>query len=179
MLLVLPFAYPKTTAIPAYLIGMILIGGALVIVGALDDVYQYKAKIQAVLLLTAGVLVQLFGDKSARVQIATLAHPLSNPHAFFTLAPATAVIGTAVYIFVVTKTMDTIDGIDGLAAGMAAISATHSLCHRNLWRSAEGCDRLSRHRWLGDRVSQTQLQSSQNLHGPPGEPTFLDLCSPA
>jgi UDP-GlcNAc:undecaprenyl-phosphate GlcNAc-1-phosphate transferase len=36
--------------------------------------------------------------------------------------PAWAAFGiTAIYIFVVTKTMDTIDGIDGLASGIAAI----------------------------------------------------------
>jgi UDP-GlcNAc:undecaprenyl-phosphate GlcNAc-1-phosphate transferase len=34
-----------------------------------------------------------------------------------------AVLITAIYIFIVTKTMDTIDGVDGLAAGIATISA--------------------------------------------------------
>ncbi len=123
ILIVLPFAYPHTMPIPLYLIGMIVVGGALVVVGALDDIYQYKAKVQACLLLGAGMLVQLFGNKEARVQIATLTLPLTNAHNYYLLLPATAVILTAIYIFVITKTMDTIDGIDGLAAGMAAISA--------------------------------------------------------
>jgi UDP-GlcNAc:undecaprenyl-phosphate GlcNAc-1-phosphate transferase len=126
LLVVLPFAYPRTTAFPAYLIGMILVGGALVVVGALDDIYQYKAKLQAALLLTAGVIVQVFGDFSGRVQISTITEPLSA-HTFYVLLPITAVAGTAVYILIVTKTMDTIDGLDGLAAGMAAISAA-TLC---------------------------------------------------
>src|SRR4051812_37405209 len=38
---VLPFAYPRTTPFPSYLIGMLLIGAAIVVVGALDDLYQY------------------------------------------------------------------------------------------------------------------------------------------
>jgi UDP-GlcNAc:undecaprenyl-phosphate GlcNAc-1-phosphate transferase len=106
---------------------MLAIGGVLVVVGALDDIHQYKAKIQAVLLLTAGLVVQLFGTKTGRVQISTLAVPFSNPHEFYVLLPVTAAICTAIYIFVVTKTMDTIDGLDGLAAGIATISAA-TLC---------------------------------------------------
>ncbi len=127
VVLVLPFAYPHSVPIPAYLIGMLVIGGVLVVVGALDDIHEYKAKIQALLLLTAGLLVQLFGTKTGRVQISTFTIPLSNPHEYFVLLPVTAAVCTAIYIFVVTKTMDTIDGLDGLAAGMAAISAA-TLC---------------------------------------------------
>jgi UDP-GlcNAc:undecaprenyl-phosphate GlcNAc-1-phosphate transferase len=99
----------------------------LVVVGALDDVHEYKAKVQAALLLGAGLLVQLFGTRSARVQIATLAEPLGSHHSYYVFFPIAAALMTAVYIFVVTKTMDTIDGLDGLAAGMAAISAI-TLC---------------------------------------------------
>ncbi len=113
---------------PLWLVGLVLIGGALVVVGALDDLYQYKAKVQALALLGAGFAIQAFAPSHhmgevARVQIATLGIPLAV-NEYWRLAPAFAALLTAFYIFVVTKTMDTIDGVDGLSAGIATISAT-------------------------------------------------------
>ena len=92
------------------------------VVGALDDLYQYKAKLQALVLLLAGVGVQFFDDgvKNARVHIYGFDVPFSANYIHL------AWLGiplTAIYIFVVTKTMDTIDGIDGLTAGIATIAA--------------------------------------------------------
>ena len=129
LLVVLPFAYgPAQVKFPLWLVGLMLVGGALVVVGALDDLYQYKAKVQALLLLAAGFVIQLFAGPAglgtaARVQIATLGAPF-DPHHFWRLAPYAAAPLTAFYLFVVTKTMDTIDGVDGLASGIATISAT-------------------------------------------------------
>lgn len=125
---VLPFAYPMGGAFPAYLLGMVGIGGILVLFGALDDLYQYSAKIQLAVLLGAGVGVQfLYGDvghnQVGRIQIGSLGIPLS--HTSIVLGHGIlAVLITAIYIFVVTKTMDTIDGVDGLASGIAAIAAS-------------------------------------------------------
>jgi UDP-GlcNAc:undecaprenyl-phosphate GlcNAc-1-phosphate transferase len=124
--LVLPFAYRGTVWMPPYLIGMLLIGAVLVGIGALDDVYAYSAKIQAVVLLGAGFAIQLFGTHASRMQIQTLGVPLGSV-SYIPLGLIGGAVFTAVYIFVVTKTMDTIDGVDGLAAGMAAISAA-TLC---------------------------------------------------
>jgi UDP-GlcNAc:undecaprenyl-phosphate GlcNAc-1-phosphate transferase len=123
LLAVLPFAYPNTPAFPPYLIGMLVIAALLVVVGALDDLYQYKAKIQALMLLLAGVLVQFFYNPLGRVQIATLGIPVELFGSHYVALAAFSIPLTAFYIFVVTKTMDTIDGVDGLAAGIAAISA--------------------------------------------------------
>ncbi len=122
LLAVLPFAFPKSTAFPIYLIGMVVVGGILVVVGALDDLYQYSAKIQLVVLLGAGVAVQFLFDQNGRVQIGSLGIPLSIVPGHIVLPTSAAIILTAIYIFVVTKTMDTIDGVDGLAAGIATIS---------------------------------------------------------
>jgi len=119
---VLPFAHPQSTAFPIYLTAMLVIAGCLAVVGALDDVHQYKAKIQLAVLLAAGVAVQFFYGSLGRVQINTLGIPIHGPASYIPLG-ALAIPLTAVYIFVVTKTMDTIDGVDGLAAGIAAISA--------------------------------------------------------
>lgn len=123
ILAVLPFAYP-VNPIPLYLIGILVIGGLLVVVGALDDLYQYPAKIQLLALLAAGVLIQFLYDHAGRVQMGTIGIPFSGGMYLDIKAWYLAVPLTAIYIFVVTKTMDTIDGVDGLAAGIAAISAT-------------------------------------------------------
>ncbi len=122
ILAVLPFAYEGSNPYPWYLIGVIGIGGLLVVAGALDDLYQYSAKIQLLLLLAAGVGVQFFVSTTGQVQIKTMGVPLASPHTYIVLG-AFAIPVTAIYIFIVTKTMDTIDGVDGLAAGIATISA--------------------------------------------------------
>lgn len=126
LLVVLPFAYPFQP-FPPYLWGIIGIGAVLVGVGALDDLYQYSAKIQLLVLLAAGVAVQFLYNGIGRVQINTLGIPFMDGAFLDVKAWWLAVPLTAIYIFVVTKTMDTIDGVDGLAAGIATISAT-TLC---------------------------------------------------
>lgn len=122
VLAVLPFAFPKTNPFPVYLIGMILVGGVLVIAGALDDLFQYSAKIQLVVLLSAGVLIQFFAGPIGQIQIKNIGIPLTIPPQHIALG-GFAMIATALYIFIITKTMDTIDGVDGLAAGISTIAA--------------------------------------------------------
>jgi UDP-GlcNAc:undecaprenyl-phosphate GlcNAc-1-phosphate transferase len=126
LLITLPFAFPKGNGFPMYLIGMLVVSSVLVVAGALDDLYQYKAKIQMGVLLAAGVGIQFFASDVAgqvqKVQILTLGMPFS-PQGNYIALGLMAIPLTAFYIFIVTKTMDTIDGIDGLAAGIAAISA--------------------------------------------------------
>lgn len=96
--------------------------GILVVVGALDDLYQYKAKVQAIILLLTGVGVQfIYSDKLSRVQIVGFSIPGTSEYLNLGIA---AIPITAFYLFVVTKTMDTIDGIDGLTAGIATIAGT-------------------------------------------------------
>jgi UDP-GlcNAc:undecaprenyl-phosphate/decaprenyl-phosphate GlcNAc-1-phosphate transferase len=120
LLTILPFAYPVTPPFPPYLVAMLITAAVLVVVGALDDLYQYKAKIQALVLLLAGVIVQFFYNDLGRIQIQSVAIPFMDHYVVLGLA---AVPLTAIYIFIVTKTMDTIDGLDGLAAGIATIAA--------------------------------------------------------
>lgn len=115
-----PFAFPGN-GVPKYLLGILLVGLFIVVMGALDDVKQYSAKIQALGLLIAGVAIQFFHDDHGRIQMASLGIPFS--HGQYITFGMWAIPITAIYIFVVSKTMDTIDGIDGLAAGIAAIGA--------------------------------------------------------
>lgn len=127
---VLPWAYPAphSSPFPAYLIGVLVLGGVLVAVGALDDVRQYSAKVQALVLLVVGIGIQFLYDPAGRVNVQGISLPwIDAPGHWLEFAPWVAISVTALYIFVVTKTMDTIDGVDGLAAGIAAI-ASCTLC---------------------------------------------------
>jgi len=120
--IVLPFAFPKTNPFPMYVIGMLVVGAILVLAGALDDLYQYSAKIQLLVLLAAGFGIQFLTGPICQVQIKTIGIPLTNPAQHIALG-GFAMVATAFYIFIITKTMDTIDGVDGLAAGIASIAA--------------------------------------------------------
>lgn len=121
LLAILPFAYPYQP-FPPYVVGMLLLGGLVVVVGALDDLYQYHAKVQALFLLVVGVVITFFGhDDRSRVIISGINWPPLGLDSTWISFGVWGVAITAVYIFVISKTMDTIDGIDGLASGIAAI----------------------------------------------------------
>ncbi len=113
------FAWPHGS-FPMFLVGMLLCGAGLLVMGMVDDVKQLSAKVQLLYLLGAGVLVQFFHDALGQVQIQGVTLPGTG---WVSFPIWVAVPLTAVYIFVVTKTMDTIDGVDGLASGIAAIAA--------------------------------------------------------
>ena len=121
LLIVLPLAY-KFVPFSLYITGLLVIGGLVVVVGALDDLHQFNAKVQALFLLAAGVAIQFVFSGDARVQIHGINWPLFSEQSTWIPFGAWAIPITAIYIFVISKTMDTIDGIDGLAAGIAAIA---------------------------------------------------------
>jgi UDP-GlcNAc:undecaprenyl-phosphate GlcNAc-1-phosphate transferase len=101
-------------------LGLLLVGTGVLIVGMLDDRWQFSALVQLGALVLAGLVVQLFG-----VQIEGFAAPIGGKFSeaqWIPLGVWTIPI-TALWIFVVSKTMDTIDGLDGLAAGVSAIAA--------------------------------------------------------
>jgi UDP-GlcNAc:undecaprenyl-phosphate/decaprenyl-phosphate GlcNAc-1-phosphate transferase len=102
------------------LLGLMLVGLAVLIMGALDDKFQFSAGVQLVFLLACGVVVQFFGVQVSGV---TKPWPIAPGDSSWLPLGALAWPITAIWIFVVTKTMDTIDGLDGLAAGISAISA--------------------------------------------------------
>ena len=101
-------------------LGLLLVGTGVLIVGMLDDKWQFSALVQMGALLLAGLVVQLFG-----VQIEGFAAPIGGKFSEARWAPlgVWAIPITALWLFVVSKTMDTIDGLDGLAAGVSAIAA--------------------------------------------------------
>ncbi len=121
MLAIIPFAMPETL-FPPYLIGILAIGAVLVFLGALDDLHQYSARIQALYILAAGFAIQLFPGETGMVQFRGMNAPFGIVGGGGIEFGWVAIPLTAIYIFVVTKTMDTIDGVDGLASGIAAIA---------------------------------------------------------
>lgn len=122
ILIAMPFTYQQKP-FPLYLVGILLCSAAIVVVGALDDLHQYKPKVQAGFLLLIGIIVQFFVTRTNghAISVQILGLKLDDRWVGFGWA---AIPLTAIYLFVVSKTMDTIDGVDGLAAGIAAIAAT-------------------------------------------------------
>ncbi len=123
LLITLPFTNPKNP-FPHYLIGMILVSIGLVIFGAFDDKKPVAARWQMLVLLAAGVLVQIPTDAWGGVAIHGLKIPGLGGQNHWVELGVFGIVITAIYVFVVTKTMDTIDGIDGLTAGIASIAAS-------------------------------------------------------
>ncbi len=120
LLIALPLRFPHPFA--NYLIALFVLGVAVVVMGALDDLYQFPAKIQALFLIAVGIAIQFFFDGAGRVQIKGIMWPPFGQGTWVDFGWV-AIPLTAIYIFVVTKTSDTIDGIDGLAAGISTIAA--------------------------------------------------------
>ncbi len=121
LLILLPFAKFQHNY-PLYVIGLLGVGGLIVVMGALDDLHSFSAKIQLAFLVAAGFAIQAFGNDQSLIQIKGIAWPpLAGTPTWVDFGFWAWPI-TAFYIFVVSKTMDTIDGIDGLASGIAAIA---------------------------------------------------------
>lgn len=108
-----------TTANPNHLWVIVSVCCVLVVVGAIDDMVQFSAKLQLGLLLLAGVIVQVVPE----LRISTIGFFNSGLAPWTGIPVVISVLLTTFYFFVVTKTMDTIDGIDGLAGGLALISS--------------------------------------------------------
>lgn len=112
----------------------ILLGGTLIaLVGLLDDKYDLSAKIQTLGLFLGGLTVALLG-----VRINGITNPFVpldatgytfrnyydlNALRLFGIVPVSIPV-TMIWVFVVAKTFDFLDGLDGLAAGVCAIAAT-------------------------------------------------------
>lgn len=91
----------------------ILVGGSLVaLVGLLDDKYELPGWIQALTILAAGYILCLYGVKIGYIT-----------------SPVRIVLGvwsipvTMIWVLMVTKAVDCMDGLDGLAAGISGVAA--------------------------------------------------------
>lgn len=91
----------------------ILVGGSLVaLVGLLDDKYELPGWVQALTILAAGYILVLFG-----VKIYYITSPVKIVLGLFSIPV------TMLWVLMVTKAVDCMDGLDGLAAGISAVAA--------------------------------------------------------
>jgi len=107
------------------LTAILVLGTVIALFGMVDDRYQLSPLWQMLILLGAGVALTLFG-----IRIEGVTHPFAplmpgeyRPEYWVPLGLWSVPV-TALWVFVVTKTVDAIDGLDGLAAGVTAISAS-------------------------------------------------------
>jgi len=113
MVLTIPFRGAHAERVTGILLGAAIIAGF----GILDDKYDLSALIQLAVLLFAGWIVTLFD-----VRIAFVTNPF-GPGTIDLDDMHLAVPLTMAWIFFTTKATDIIDGVDGLAAGVSAISS--------------------------------------------------------
>lgn len=96
------------------------LSGAVVLFGMLDDKYQLSAAWQALFLMACGILLAHPSFGGIRIE------GFTNFFAgeYVQLSEINSVLLTAFFVFIVTKTVDLTDGIDGLTAGICAIIAS-------------------------------------------------------
>lgn len=109
--------------------------------GLVDDFKSLSPRLQVGAILGAGLILALCGVRIEGITnplaggLGTPYNPAVNWHA---LGYGASVIVTALWVFTVTKTIDAIDGVDGLAAGVCAISAATLALMASQLHTAEG-----------------------------------------
>jgi UDP-GlcNAc:undecaprenyl-phosphate GlcNAc-1-phosphate transferase len=120
------FEIPGQHAWTMQVVGVLIAATFIAIVGLIDDFKDLAARWQALAIIAAGIILLLFGVRIEGITnplggfVGTNYNPILNWHALGTI---TSWIITLVWVFTVTKTVDAIDGVDGLAAGVCAIAA--------------------------------------------------------
>jgi UDP-GlcNAc:undecaprenyl-phosphate GlcNAc-1-phosphate transferase len=114
--------YFITKDIPSIALNEKFIGyaiGGLVIatMGFIDDVFTLKARYKFVFQLIAGIIVYYFGIRISGIKIPFISSDIIN----FGILDFPI---TLAWVIGVTNALNLIDGLDGLAAGIASISAT-------------------------------------------------------
>lgn len=94
----------------------ILVAGAIVAtIGMIDDLKEMSAALQALAILAAAIILMGFGIKIEFISI-----PFQGGMVWLSWLAAPV---TVFWVFGLTKTVDLMDGLDGLAAGIGAIAA--------------------------------------------------------
>lgn len=97
----------------------VLIGATFIaIMGIIDDKFELKGKIQLLIMIIAGFILAIFN-----IRITYLSNPLPNVDTSIITPVFWGVLITVIWTVMVTKAVDCIDGMDGLCAGFAAITA--------------------------------------------------------
>jgi len=101
----------------APMVGILVSGAVILTVGMLDDMKELSAALQIAAIVGAGILLMTFG-----VKIEFLSNPFGGPQ-MVGLGGVLSWLVTLIWIFSLTKMVDFMDGLDGLAAGIGAIAA--------------------------------------------------------
>lgn len=105
----------------------IAMGGLVIFsIGVLDDFYKtrgrdFKAWPKFVMQIVAAVILVLYGIKIGGIHL-----PIGQGYYVFPLW--ISVLATVLWVVAITNMMNFLDGVDGLAAGLGAISASTLLC---------------------------------------------------
>lgn len=105
---------PPQASFNAPILGVLLGGTVVALFGLLDDKFDLSPVFQIAAITAGGAVLLLFGVRIAYVNI-----PFGDGITLGWLA----VPITLIWIFAVTKTVDLMDGLDGLAAGICAIAS--------------------------------------------------------
>ncbi|MCS6775894.1 MAG: undecaprenyl/decaprenyl-phosphate alpha-N-acetylglucosaminyl 1-phosphate transferase, partial [Chthonomonadaceae bacterium] len=106
--------------------GVLLATGFIALAGLVDDLKNISARWQALAITFGALILVAFGIRIEGVSNISLVStegkydPVLHWHP---LGVGTSILLTVLWVFVVTKTVDAIDGVDGLAAGVCAIAA--------------------------------------------------------
>lgn len=109
------------------IVGILVAASFVALVGLIDDFKNLKAKWQALAIAGGGLILCAFGVRIEGISNLFRASSEASYNAslnWHPLGTALSIIVTIVWVFVITKTVDAVDGVDGLAAGVCAISST-------------------------------------------------------
>lgn len=98
-------------------IGLLISGAIIVTIGMLDDIREMSPWAQIAAIVAASIVVMSFG-----VRIQFITNPFGGHHSVYVPTWVSWPI-TLIWIFCVTKPVDFMDGLDGLASGIGAIAA--------------------------------------------------------
>jgi UDP-GlcNAc:undecaprenyl-phosphate GlcNAc-1-phosphate transferase len=121
--------FPWTPSELNHFVGVILAATLVAVVGTLDDKFEVSAAFQSLALITAGIVLVMFGVRIEGITNPFASAPLhppphgANPANWLEFPAWFADFATVLWVFGVAKTVDFIDGLDGLAAGVCAICA--------------------------------------------------------
>lgn len=114
MLSVLIFV-PITQQLRGMLLGAVII----VVLGIFDDIYSLRASFKFVVQIVAALIAVVYGNNIITV--------LSNPNIFsadpYWVLGVLAIPFTVLWVVAITNAVNLIDGLDGLAVGVSAISS--------------------------------------------------------
>jgi UDP-GlcNAc:undecaprenyl-phosphate GlcNAc-1-phosphate transferase len=97
------------------MLGILIAGAIVATIGMIDDLKEMSAALQAMAIVAAAVVLMGFG-----VRIEFISSPFRDGMVWLSWL---SVPVTVFWIFGLTKTIDLMDGLDGLAAGIGAIAA--------------------------------------------------------